>query len=419
MQRLVIIGGGPAGLEAARAAAPYATVTLVSTAPPGSWRPLVGRVWLAAVTSGERDLTAVAARAERAALAWQERATADLAALEVTVLAGRARLDGPGAVLVEPPDGAPAQRLAADAVIIAAGAEDSYPDGLAPDGAQVLSDCELGALSAPPADALVIGDGTVGFELCHILSLLGSAVTWLVPEDAPHSHVAPAVDGYLTRLLERQGVRVAPCAPVRRLSADGQVVHAVTTDGARHGAAVALLARGRQADPSQVGLPADRAAADIYGQTKLPGVYLVGDALRPRTTGVAMAQGRAAALHALGRSSAPADTEDIVLSFMQRPQVARLGLLATEGAHGSVTVALSESLAAYVDDTLDGFLNLAWDHGGRVVGALAVAPCAAELLAPLALAMRTRLRLEELADGYGPHPALSELVALAARKALA
>jgi pyruvate/2-oxoglutarate dehydrogenase complex dihydrolipoamide dehydrogenase (E3) component len=418
MRRLVIIGGGPAGLEAARAAAPHATVTLVSTLPPGAWRPLVSRVWLAAAADGVRDLPVIAARAERAATAWQERAAEELAALEVTVLAGRACLDGPGAVLVEPSDGGAAQQLAADAVIIAAGALDAYPEGLTTDGVQILSDGDLGALSTVPTSALVIGDGTIGFELCHILSLLGTAVTWLVPNEAPHNQVAPAVDGYLTRQLERQGVQVAARAPVRRLSADGDAVHAVTTDGARYGASVALLARSRRNDHAVFGLPAEKADTDIYGQTRLPGVYLVGDALRPRTTGVAMAQARAAALHALGRSSAPADTDDIVISFMQRPQVALLGHLATEGAHGSVTVALSESLAAYVDDATDGFLNLAWDHGGRVAGALAVAPGAAALLAPLALAMRLRLRLEDLADGYGPHPALSELVALAARKAL-
>lgn len=417
MRNIVIIGGGPAGLEAARAAAPYATVTLVSNSPPGTWRPLPGRIWLAAVAGGERDLEAIRARVEHACTTWQERTAAELVALDVHILSGRARVVGTTAC-IEPLDGSPEVRIEADAVIIAGGAQEIYPDGLSADGVQMLNDAQLGALSSIPADALVVGDGSIGFEMCHILSLLGSEVTWLVPEDAPRSFVAPPVDGYLTRMLERQGVRVVPRANVRRLNADGEAVHAVTSEGARYGAAVALLARARRTDPTSFGLSSEQAATDIYGQTKQRGVYLVGDALNPRTTSVAMAQGRAAALHALGRSSGPAETTDIVVSFMKNPQVARLGHIATEGSRNSVTVSLTESLAAYVDNTLEGFLNLAWDQTGRVVGALAVAPQAAALLAPLALAMRMRLRLEDLADGYGPHPVLSELVAQAARKAL-
>lgn len=342
---------------------------------------------------------------------------AELEALGVSIMNGYARVFGT-MVRVELPDGAPEALLEADAVIIAAGAQDLYPDGLAPDGEQILNDAHLGVLTRIPATTLVIGDGSIGFELCHIMSLLGSEVTWLVPEDAPRSFVAPPVDGYLTRLMERQGVRMIPRTSVRRLNADGEAVHLVTAEGARYGADVALLARARHSDPTVFGLKSEDLAADIYGQTKLRGVYLVGDALNPRTTSVAMAQGRAAALHAVGRSSGPAETSDIVVSFMKNPQVARLGHIATEGSRNSITVSLTESLAAYVENTLDGFLNLAWDQTGRVIGALAVAPQAAALLAPLALAMRMRLRLEDLADGYGPHPVLSELVAQAARKAL-
>lgn len=45
--RLVVVGGGPAGVEAAKTAAPFADVTLVAAEPVGSWRPLATRVLLA------------------------------------------------------------------------------------------------------------------------------------------------------------------------------------------------------------------------------------------------------------------------------------------------------------------------------------------------------------------------------------
>ncbi|NTU78908.1 MAG: NAD(P)/FAD-dependent oxidoreductase [Chloroflexales bacterium] len=414
--RIVIIGGGPAGIEAARAAAPHADVTLVGDGLPGAWSPLAGRTWLAAAVAGERDLEAISARATRALEGWQARCAADLAALDVDLLPGRGRLDGSSAVLVEAADGS-RSRLDADAVIIAAGATLALPSSLAPDGERVLAAEDLAGLRTLPARALVVGDGPIGFELCHTLSLLGTAVTWLVPEESPRSGVASEVDGYLTRLLERQGVRVSSNSRVTRLAARLDGVTAVTANGDRHGADVALLAFGRRPDLDAVGLPADKAAVDVYGQTKLHGVYLVGDALAPVAASVAQAQARAAALHAVRRSSEPADVHDIVLAFMEGPQAAKIGRLTTEGAAGSVTVSLADSLAAHVMDATDGFLTLAWDHGGRVAGAVAVAPRAAEILAPLAVARRAGLRIDELCAIFGPHPSVSELALIAARRA--
>lgn len=417
--KIVVIGGGPAGIEAARAAAPHAAVTLVSDGPPGAWGPLVSRVWLTAAAAGERDLGVIRERAARAFEGWQVRCATDLTSLDVDVVSGRGRLDGPGVVLVadgEADHGGESRRYEADAVIIAAGATMALPRELAPDGERILSAEAVGTLEALPQSALVVGDGTLGFELCHTLSLLGSAVTWLVPEEAPRSRVAPEVDGYLTRLLERQGVRVVAGGEVGRLATRLDGVTAVTRHGDRFGADVALLAYGWRPDPAAVGLPVDKAAADVYGQTRLHGVYLVGDALAPCAASVAMAQARAAALHAVRRSSEPADVNDIVLTFMQGPQAAKIGRLTTEGAAGSVTVSLADSMATQVAGATDGFFTLAWDHGGHVAGAVAVGQSAADLLAPLAVARRANLRIEELAAIFGPHPSVSELVAIAARR---
>lgn len=413
--RLVVIGGGPAGVEAARTAAPHAAVTLVSAGPVGASRALATGVWLAAATAGERDAAQIAARAGRAAASWQDRCAADLAAQEVAVVAGRARLGARDEVFVDAPGEGPALRLAADAVIVAAGIPAPPFPGLAPDGARILAATQLAALATTPGSALVLGDGAAGFELCHILSLLGAAVTWLVPGETPRSGVAPEVDGYLVRLLARQGVQVVPRVAELRLTADADGVKATTTGG-KHRAEVALLAYERRAEPEALGLAADELKTDIYGQTRRRGVYLI-EPSPPGAAGVAMARARAAALHAVGRSSAPADTRQIVRSFMLSPQIAKVGRLSTDGAHGSVTVALVESVAGLAADLHEGFLTLAWDQAGRVDGALAVAPCAAEILAPLASAMRAGLRLADLADDYGPHPSFGELVALAARKA--
>lgn len=414
--RLVVIGGGPAGMEAAKVAALHADVTVVSVDPVGRWQPLSIWVWMAAAAAGERNTATIAGRAARAMEAWQERSAAELATLGVQVLVGRARLGGPGEVLVDTGDSVP-RSLVADAVIVAADAPDAYPAGVIPDGERILTDVHLTALTSLPGSVLVPGDGPASFELCHLLSQLGVAVTWLVPEGVPRTRIAPEVDGYLTRLLESQGVQVVPYAPVLEVTRAEQGVCATVASGAELQAEMVVLAAGRRLAPETLGLSMEETVTDIYGQTARRGVYLVGDAFAPHAISIAMAQARAAALHAVGRSSAPADTRHIVLAFMHHPQVAKVGQLTSDGAHGSVTVALEECVAAYARSEINGFLTLAWDRSSRLAGALAVAPGAAEILAPVALAMRAGLRLDELAATYGPHPSLGELVALAARKA--
>lgn len=99
--RLVVLGGGPAGVEAAKTAAPYARVTLVSAEPVGTWQPLITWVWLRAATTGERDLATIAARAEGALAAWRRQCAVELAALGVEVVTGWGRLGATGEVLVD------------------------------------------------------------------------------------------------------------------------------------------------------------------------------------------------------------------------------------------------------------------------------------------------------------------------------
>jgi pyruvate/2-oxoglutarate dehydrogenase complex dihydrolipoamide dehydrogenase (E3) component len=443
-KHVAIIGGGPAGVEAALAAAPYADqVTIISDRPVGSWHKLMpSRVWLTAIerisalarpplASSQApprvdlfDLAAVTACVRQIAQEWNIQQQERLRALGVRAILGRATFRAATRLAIETAQGS--TELHADAVIVAAGSAPVFPASLAPDRRRVFSPDTIDDLPFLPRSVLVIGDGPPGFEFVHIFSRLQAAVTWLVLAGGPRSGVAPEADTYLVGMLERRGVRVAAGAPVVALERQDDRVAAVRADGTRYEAELAFVNLGQRAslgalDLTAAGLAPDaqgQVVVDDYGGTLVPGLYLVGDARQPRAASVAMAQARVAALHAVGQPVTPFEWASAVLTFNADPQVARVGRLAGEDAAlQSVTIPFAEALAAHVAGRTEGFLTLTWDAGGRVAGGLAVGHLAAEALAPLALAIKLRTTVAELAALYGPHPAIGELAFIAARAA--
>jgi dihydrolipoamide dehydrogenase len=96
------------------------------------------------------------------------------------------------------------------------------------------------------------------------------------------------------------------------------------------------------------------------------------------------------------------------------PQVAQVGDV---GGERSVRVPFSQSLKSHLLSEGDGFLQLYYDEGGRVLGAVAVGPHAADVLSPVAVAIRLGGSLDDLAELYAAYPSLSELPFTAARSA--
>jgi pyruvate/2-oxoglutarate dehydrogenase complex dihydrolipoamide dehydrogenase (E3) component len=65
----------------------------------------------------------------------------------------------------------------------------------------------------------------------------------------------------------------------------------------------------------------------------------------------------------------------------------------------------------------EGFLRLAYNDDRRLLGGVAVGPHAADLLAPVAMAIYLNASLDDLAAVCSAHPTISELAFMAARLA--
>jgi pyruvate/2-oxoglutarate dehydrogenase complex dihydrolipoamide dehydrogenase (E3) component len=440
-KRIVIVGGGPAGIEAALTAANYTSnVTIISTHPLASWHKLLpSRVWLTALDTLDAarglalrmipsspqavDFAQLTAYIENIAHNWNSQHVQHLQCSGVSILIGAAQLLSPHHLRVITSDASTID-ISADVLIIATGTPAHTPAFLAPDGLRVFSPDTLDRLRALPRTLLLIGDGPVGFEFAHIFNQLQIEVTWLVSPNGPHCRVIPEADHFLTTILTGRDVRIVATEPLTGLERRAESIVAWLPSNQSHVADIAFVAFGSREAIGRLNLeaagisrtPQGNIAVNAYGQTDVATVYLVGDALQPRAANIAMAQARVAALHASGQPVAPYQWMSMITTFHSNPQIAKVGLLPSDDpALQSVTLPFSACLKPSIAGYPEGQFTLAWNQQRHVVGGLAMGYQAADALTPVAVAIKLQATIDDLATLYGPHPTVSELAFIAAR----
>jgi pyruvate/2-oxoglutarate dehydrogenase complex dihydrolipoamide dehydrogenase (E3) component len=423
---LVVVGGGAAGLAAARAGrARGASVTLVSDGPLGGDCTHVGcipsktLIEAAAAGLGFADAAArVRSTVERVAAAED----ADtLAAEGIRVLAGTAILAGPDTLRVD------GQVLRAQQLVVATGSAPTLPPVPGLDGVDALSNETVFALREQPRSLLVLGGGPIGVELAQAFARFGTEVTVveraarLLPGEEPH---ASAV---VERALAAEGVDVRTDRSARAAHPSPGGVSVDLGGGETVSAERVLVAAGRRPvtdrlGAAAVGIALDRAGhvvTDAHLRTSLPGVYAAGDVTgRAAYTHAADQMGRIAALNALSRRPWRrfADRAMPRVTYTD-PEVAAVGLTesAAACAHPGARVAelpLDELDRAVTAGRTDGYIkliaapragsrNLA---GGRLVGATIVAARAGEMIALPTLVMASGMFPARLALTVQAYP---------------
>ena len=160
--------------------------------------------------------------------------------------------------------------------------------------------------------------------------------------------------------------------------------------------------------------------------TSIKGVYAAGDVTgRTALTHAADEMGRLAAANALGRGPRGRFREEWVPQVIfTDPEVARVGAVEAEAPPRSrvAYLPLVEVDRAIIAGRADGFVKIIAGPrpvvrrlgGGRVIGAAVVAPRAGEMIAEVALAMRTRAFTGRLAQTAHAYPTWSHGIQKAA-----
>lgn len=432
---LVVIGGGAAGLGAARTARrAKAQVMLVSDSPPGGDCTFTGCV-------PSKTLIEAAARRLPFPVAMQRvrDAIAAIAATEnvdalraegIDVSLGRARFTAPDRLDV---DGRP---ITGRRFVVATGAGPLIPaiPGLA-DVAYLTNEAVFD-LTDLPASLAVLGGGAIGCELAQAFARLGSRVTLIEAGDRLLAKEEPEASQVIGDVFTREGIDLRLGVQVDKVSTDAAgEVRLSLHDGSHVTAQRLLVAVGRVPVTDGLDLPTAGVRVDARGHivaddrlaTTAPGVYAVGDVIgRMPFTHAAFEMGRVAAGNALSRHRQhryrPAATPWVTFTD---PEVARVGHTEAQAAEHGGRVAylpVGDMDRAIAASQTDGFIKLLAGPrrllgnlgGGRVLGATIVASRAGEMIHEPALAMATRMFTGRLAATTHAYPTWSYGVQLAA-----
>lgn len=465
-QSIVIIGAGPAGYQAAiRAAQLGARAAVVEQNGLGGtclhWGCIPTKTLMATAEAlhqqrrlaelgiepaGEPRLNLETVRARRAAVVQtQEEGIANLfQAHGVELIRGRARLEGPGRVVVEGDDGK--RELSADRVILASGSLPGGLKGLERDGRLIINSDDALGLERIPGELCVVGGGVVGCELAVIYAAFGSKVTVVEALDRllPLPSLEPEISKTLAREMKKLGITVHDSRVVSQVTPQGDgarltlapspLVERPPKKDKEISADQVLVAVGRRVNHEDLGLeqagvetgPDGSVKVDSRLETSLAGVYAVGDLLgpsRPMLAHLASTEGVTAAANALG-ADLTVDYSAVPSAIFTSPEAASVGLsLAQAAKRGLSAQAHSFQLRALgraqASGELAGLCRLVSDADtGRILGAHLIGARSTEIIAECTLAVKMGATLTDLAETIHAHPTLAEAVHETAELAL-
>ncbi|BCJ42928.1 dihydrolipoamide dehydrogenase [Actinoplanes ianthinogenes] len=459
MSRIVIIGGGPGGYEAALVAAQLdADVTLVEADGPGGACVLTdcvpSKAFIASseVMTGYRnneafgirssgldgvsvDAVAVNERVKKLALAQSGDIQTKLVKAGVDVVRGRARMgeDRLGhthQVLITPDGGAP-YAVEADTVLLATGATPRVLPTARPDGERILDWRQVYDLTELPEHLVVIGSGVTGAEFASAYLAMGVKVTLVSSRERVMPHEDADAAMAIERVFRDRGMTILSQSRGDSVVNTGDGVRVTLSGGKVIEASHALIAVGAIPNTGDLGLAEYGVAVgnggyvtvDRVSRTNVPGIYAAGDCtgVLPLASVAAM-QGRIAIWHAMGEAVAPLRLRTVSANVFTDPELATVGVSQNEVDSGrtparQVMLPLTGNARAKMAGLQDGFVKLFCRPAtGQVIGGVVVAPKASELILPITMAIENNLTVDQLAHTITIYPSLSGSIAEAARQ---
>jgi dihydrolipoamide dehydrogenase len=454
---LVVVGAGPAGYVAAIRAAQLGMKTaVVERERPGgiclNWGCIPTKALLKSVevlelfrhakkygvaVAGEvkPDVKAMVARSREVADKLARGVDYLLKKNKVELVAGSAKLTK--ATTVEVTGSSGKRTLEAKRVLLATGGRPRFVPGLEPDGEKVITSKEAMLKETIPSSVVIVGGGAIGCEFATYWNALGSKVT--IVEMLPA--IVPVEDEDVSKELERRfrakGIEVLTGHAFQALRKSEKTV---SVDVAPKGgqprtleAEVVLAAVGVRGNSDDLGLEALGVSVQkSFVQVKQPGfetnvpkLHAIGDLVGPPLLAhKGSAEGIACVEWIAGKGSGTVDYLQVPGGTFSSPSVGSIGLTEAAARAKGLDVkvgrfpfrALGRAIAVGEDE---GFVKLVTSaKRGEILGAHIIGPSATDLIAEVAVAMRSEATVDELLETIHAHPTFPEAVMEAAGDAL-
>ena len=281
-------------------------------------------------------------------------------------------------------------------------------------------------LNTLPSRVIIVGGSVIGVEFATFFAELGAKVIIVEILD----RIIPLEDQECADLLKQElirlGVVIHTSTKLESLKDAGSSAAMVAQKDDKPleiNADYALLCTGRKPllnsnELDKLGIKYSKMGISVNKKmmTNVPGIYAVGDV----TGGMmlahrAMQQAKVAAGHICGDNDFSYNEDFIPSVVYSHPQIARVGYTPKRAEEEGLDIEIVKSpyganIIARAELMGQGFVKAIF-HQDKLIGSTIVGEDAAELIAPLALAVSNELTKKQLRNWVLPHPTLSEIFA--------
>lgn len=440
IQDLVIVGGGSAGLTAAKLAGGTLgnSVVIIEEDRLGgdcTWTGCVPSKSLLASakamhmarkqaikSSPTVDFKQVKAtyRKNRQDIYEEDDSPEALEKFNVDTISGRAILTSPTTLLITGDGDVDTLVEAKEGIVLCTGASPVTPSIPGLHEVDYLTYEDVWDLKELPKRLTIVGGGPIGCELAQAFSRLGSKVTVVASKLLPREE--PEVGDILSEVFEEEGITIArgKLAEVSKSGKSGGHKASISSGTVVEGD-VLLVSVGRSPNVKNMGLETVGIKIGAKGgidvneklQTACKGVYAAGDCTGDRQfTHYAGFQGAIAARNILLPLTDPGVLKSVPATTFTSPEVASIGYTEAQAKAelGEKKVGVSKMDLAKVDRAVcdgetKGFIKVVYNKkNGQILGATIMAPCGGELISEIATAMAAKLPFADLAKVIHPYP---------------
>ncbi|WMX58207.1 dihydrolipoyl dehydrogenase [Peribacillus sp. R9-11] len=317
------------------------------------------------------------------------------------------------------------EEIEASKIIISTGSE-PIPLPFAPfDGKWIIHSGQAMSLPSIPTSLLIIGGGVIGCEFASIYSRMGTKVTIVEMGEKLLPGEDEDISAVLHKELESQGVIIHASTSVKDMNTNNKKVFLDKGDGSidEVHADYVLVSIGRK--PRVNGMDLERNGIDFskHGisvnnqmQTSNSSIYACGDVIGGiQLAHVAFHEGRVAALNACGHET-KVNYRAIPRCIYTSPEIASVGLTETEARnkYGDIKVGefpFSANGKALISNKQIGKVKVVVDpQFNEILGFSIVGPHATEIIGQGTVMLHAEITTDIMEDLIAAHSTLSECI---------